>query len=45
MGLGLGPETDMEITDVFTLRRGRIFYQEFFWGHADALEAAGLRDG
>jgi ketosteroid isomerase-like protein len=43
-GAGLGPETDMEITNLFTLRRGRIFYQEFFWDHVEALEALGLQE-
>ena len=34
----------MELTLVFTMRKGRIVYQEFFWDHAEALEAAGLRE-
>ena len=42
-GAGHGPELNMEVTLVFTMRKGRIFYQEFFWDHAHALEAAGLR--
>ena len=43
-GAGLGPENDMEITNAFTVRRGKIFYQEFFWDHAEALEATGLSE-
>ena len=35
----------MEGTIVFTMRKGRIFYQEFFWDHAEALEAVGLLAG
>ena len=41
-GVGQGPDLNMELTLVFTMRKGRIFYQEFFWNHAEALEAAGL---
>ena len=29
---------------VFTMRKGMIVLQEFFWDHADALEAAGLSE-
>ena len=31
----------MELTGVYTVRKGKIFYMEFFWDHAEALEAAG----
>ena len=41
-GAGHGPDMSMELTLVFTMRKGRIFYQEFFWDHAEALEAVGL---
>jgi ketosteroid isomerase-like protein len=41
-GAGHGPDLNMELPLVFTMRKGRIFYQEFFWDHAEALEAAGL---
>jgi hypothetical protein len=27
-----------------TVRRGKIAYHEFFWDHAEALEAAGLSE-
>jgi ketosteroid isomerase-like protein len=43
-GEGHGPELNMELTLVFTIRNGRIVFQEFFWDHAEALEAAGLRE-
>jgi ketosteroid isomerase-like protein len=41
-GVGHGPQSSMEFTGVFTVRNGRIHGIEFFWSHADALEAAGL---
>ena len=37
-GAGRGPEAHVESTVVFTLRKGRIVYQEFFWDHAEALK-------
>ncbi len=43
-GAGHGPDLNMELTLVFTMRKGRIFYLEFFWDHAEALEAAGLQE-
>jgi ketosteroid isomerase-like protein len=43
-GAGQGPNLNMELTLVFTIRKGRIFYQEFFWDHAEALEAVGLSE-
>ena len=43
-GAGHGPESNMEMTSVFTVRKGRIVYQEFFWDHAEALEAVGLSE-
>jgi ketosteroid isomerase-like protein len=39
-----GPEVSMEITNVLMVRKGRIAYQEFFWDHAEALEALGLSE-
>jgi ketosteroid isomerase-like protein len=44
-GAGHGPETDLEMTQVITLRKAKIVSQEFFWDHAEALEAVGLREG
>jgi ketosteroid isomerase-like protein len=32
----------MESTVVFTLREGKISYQEYFWDHAETLETLGL---
>jgi ketosteroid isomerase-like protein len=43
-GAGHGPEANLEMTNVVTVRKGRIVYQEFFWDPAEALEAAGLRE-
>jgi ketosteroid isomerase-like protein len=39
---GRGPDMDMDVTAVFTLRDARIFLLEYFWDHADALKAVGL---
>jgi ketosteroid isomerase-like protein len=39
-----GPDTNMQFTALYTLRKGRIFGQEFFWDHAEALEAVGLSE-
>ena len=41
---GHGPQGRMEMTQVYTLRRGRIFGLEFLWDHHEALEAAGLSE-
>ena len=43
-GVGRGPRSNIELTNVITVRNGRIVYQEFFWDHAEALEAAGLSE-
>jgi ketosteroid isomerase-like protein len=43
-GVGRGPQSDMEWTNVFTIRDSRILNVEYFWDHAEALEAAGLRE-
>ena len=40
---GHGPESSIELTGVYTVREARIFGLEFFWDHAEALEAVGLR--
>ena len=34
---GHGPDTNLEMTTVYTVREGRIFYQEYFSDHAAAL--------
>ena len=43
-GAGHGPESNMEFTNVCTVRKGRIRGHEFFWDHAEALEAVGLSE-
>ena len=32
----------MEFTHIFTLRKGKIVFMEYFWDHAEALETLGL---
>ena len=44
-GAGQGPEANLEATGVFTVRKGGIVHQEFFWDHAEALETLGLSGG
>jgi ketosteroid isomerase-like protein len=43
-GSGRGPEMHEEITTVYTMRESRVFGMEYFWDHASALEAVGLRE-
>jgi ketosteroid isomerase-like protein len=43
-GSGRGPQSDMEWTNVFTIRDGRFINVQYFWDPAEALEAAGLRE-
>jgi ketosteroid isomerase-like protein len=43
-GAGHGPEANLELTNVITVRKGRIFYFDFYWDHAEALEAVGLSE-
>ena len=43
-GAGRGPESNIEGTGVYTVRKGRIFAIEFFWDHAEALETLGLSE-
>jgi ketosteroid isomerase-like protein len=43
-GVGQGPELNLKVTGVYTVRKGRIFGLVFFWDHAQALEALGLRE-
>jgi ketosteroid isomerase-like protein len=40
---GEGPEAGFEMTGINSVRKGKVILQEFFWDHAEALEAAGLR--
>jgi ketosteroid isomerase-like protein len=32
------------MTQIITVRKGKIVYQEFYWDHAEALEAVGLSE-
>ena len=41
---GRGPESNMEFTIIYTLRKGRILLMEYVWDHAEALEAVGLSE-
>ena len=41
---GSGPESNIELTVVWTTRKGRISVIEYFWDHAEALEAVGLSE-
>ena len=43
-GVGQGPESTMECTVVFTLRKGKVFLMEYFWDHTEALSAVGLSE-
>jgi ketosteroid isomerase-like protein len=43
-GVGHGREVNFEVTNIFTLRKRRIFHQEFFWDHAEALKTLGLAE-
>ena len=38
-GAGHGPDMNMVLTLVFRIRAGKIVHQQFFWDHADALQA------
>jgi ketosteroid isomerase-like protein len=43
-GVGRGPDLNLEFTTVATHRKGKVVLLEFFWDHAEALEAVGLSD-
>jgi ketosteroid isomerase-like protein len=43
-GMGRGPELNMELTSVNTVREDTIIAVEFFWNHAEALKAVGLEE-
>ena len=43
-GVGSGPESNMEMTCIYTVRKDAIVGFEFFWNHADALAAVGLEE-
>ena len=38
---GIGPGLNIEVTAVATARKGKTILVEFFWDHAEALEAIG----
>ena len=39
---GRGPDIGLELTSVYTVRRGKVVLLEFFWDHAEALRTIGL---
>jgi ketosteroid isomerase-like protein len=43
-GTGHGPDMRMEFTGVHTVRKGKVLVTEWFWDHAEALEAVGLSE-
>ena len=43
-GEGHGPEMNFEMTQVITVRNGKILYREYFLDHAEALETLGLSE-
>src|SRR4051794_10872010 len=43
-GAGQGPEANLKMTGVYAIRDGKVLGIEYFWDHAEALEAAGLPD-
>ena len=43
-GAGAGPEADIELTGLFTVRNEAVLGTEFFWDHSEALKALGLEE-
>jgi ketosteroid isomerase-like protein len=43
-GAGSGPEANLEMTWVGTIRKAKIAFLDFFWDHPEALEAVGLSE-
>jgi ketosteroid isomerase-like protein len=43
-GAGQGPEAEVELTAVWTVREGRILAADYFRDYAEALETLGLRE-
>jgi ketosteroid isomerase-like protein len=41
---GRGPQPNIELTIVYTVRKGMILVCEYFWDHAEGLEAVGLSE-
>ena len=43
-GAGHGPQANVEMTGVYTVRKGKLLAIENFWDHAEALEILGLSE-
>jgi ketosteroid isomerase-like protein len=43
-GLGRGPDSNIEVSQILTFRKGKIVMVEYFWDHAEALEAVELSE-
>jgi ketosteroid isomerase-like protein len=43
-GAGYGPESNIEATGVYTVRKGRIVDIEHYWDHAEALKSLGIAE-
>jgi ketosteroid isomerase-like protein len=41
-GFGRGPDANIDLSIIFTLREGRVTSLEYFWDYAEALKAVGL---
>jgi ketosteroid isomerase-like protein len=42
--VGSGPDLEIDVTAVSTHRNGKTILVEYFWDHAEALEAVGLSE-
>jgi ketosteroid isomerase-like protein len=42
--VGRGPDLNLEVSTINTVRNGKTILLEFFWDHAEALEAVGLTE-
>jgi ketosteroid isomerase-like protein len=42
--VGQGPRSNIEFTVVYTMRKRKAISIEYFWDHAEALEAVGLSE-
>jgi len=43
-GVGSGPESNMEMSCIYTVREGMIVGFDYFWNHVDALTAVGMEE-
>jgi len=41
-GAGSGPDQQLDVTGIYTVRNGKLLGIEHIWDHAEALEAVGL---